>query len=125
MDLYYTHSWNYSYDDVERGFTSVRYADVNNIRSEYSKSSIDEPNQFLINGNYSLPFGFETAVSMRFTSGRPFNALAGSDLNRDGQNTDRPVVNGVMFSRNAFHNQPKPNQRNCNGSRAVDRFLER
>jgi len=104
VDVYYTRSWNYTYDDVERGFTSVRYADVNNIASEYNKSNIDEPNQFLVNGNYFLPLGFEIGSSGRFTSGRPFNATAGTDLNRDGNNTDRPVVNGVMIRRNTFRN---------------------
>jgi len=103
-DVYYTRSWNYSYDDVERGFTSVRYADVNNIVSEYNYSNIDEPHQLLVNGNYTLPMGLAVGTVMRFTSGRPFNATAGSDLNRDGANTDRPIVDGVMLLRNAFRN---------------------
>jgi hypothetical protein len=41
---------------------------------------------------------------MRFTSGRPYNAVVGTDINRDGQNTDRPVINGVMLNRNTFRN---------------------
>ena len=57
-DVYYTRSWNYSYDDVERGFTGIAYADVNDIRSEYNYSNIDEPHQFIGNVNYSLPLGF-------------------------------------------------------------------
>jgi hypothetical protein len=104
LDVYYTPSWNRSYDDVERGFTSVRYADVNNIASEYNFSNIDEPHQFLVNGNVFLPYQFALGTVMRFTSGRPFNAVAGTDLNRDGQNTDRPIVDGVMLPRNAFRN---------------------
>ena len=104
MDVYYTRSWNYSYDDVERGFTSVRYADVNNIRSEYNYSTIDEPHQFLVNGNYFLPHGFEIGTTMRFTSGRPFTGVVGTDVNRDGANTDRPVLNGVLLQRNTFRN---------------------
>jgi hypothetical protein len=104
MDVYYTRSWNYSYDDVERGFTSVRYADVNNIRSEYNYSNIDEPHQFLVNGNYALPHGVEIGTTMRFTSGRPFTGAVGTDINRDGANTDRPIVNGAMLQRNTFRN---------------------
>ena len=104
MDVYYTRSWNYSYDDVERGFTSIRYADVNNIRSEYNYSNIDEPNQFLVNGNYMLRYGFEIGSVMRFTSGRPYTGIVNSDLNKDGQNTDRPIVDGVMLQRNTFRN---------------------
>jgi hypothetical protein len=104
IDVHYTRSWNLSYDDVERGFTSIRYADVNNLRSEYDYSNIDEPNQFLVNGNYFLPRGFEIGTTMRFTSGRPYTGVVGTDVNKDGQNTDRPVLNGVLLQRNTFRN---------------------
>jgi hypothetical protein len=105
VDLYYTRSWNYSYDDVERGFTGIAYADVNDIASEYNYSNIDEPHVFIGNVNYSLPFGLDVASSMKFASGRPFTARAGTtDLNADGQTNDRPIVNGVMFKRNSFRN---------------------
>jgi hypothetical protein len=105
VDLYYTRSWNYSYDDVERGFTGIAYSDVNDIASEYNYSNIDEPHVFIGNVNYSLPFGLDVASSMKFASGRPFTARAGTtDLNADGQTNDRPIVNGVMFKRNSFRN---------------------
>ena len=49
--------------------------------------------------------GIDVASSMRFTSGRPFTARAGTtDLNADGQTNDRPIVDGVMFKRNSFRN---------------------
>ena len=105
IDAYYTRSWNYSYDDIERGFTGIAYADVNDIASEYNYSNIDEPHVFIGNVNYSSPLGIDIASSMRFTSGRPFTARAGtSDLNADGQTNDRPIVDGVMFKRNSFRN---------------------
>jgi hypothetical protein len=105
VDLYYTRSWNYSLDDIERGFTGIAYADVNDISSEYNYSNIDEPHVFLANINYSLPLGLDVASSMKFTSGRPFSARAGTtDLNADGQTNDRPIVDGVMFKRNTFRN---------------------
>jgi hypothetical protein len=103
-DLYYTRSWNFTSEDSERGFTSIRYADVSNLQSEYAYSNIDEPNQFWTNGVYNFPLGFEAGFSMRFTSGRPLNAVAGKDVNGDGQNTDRPIINGVLMQRNAFRN---------------------
>jgi len=105
VDMYYTRSWNYSYDDIERGFTGIAYADVNEIASEYNYSNIDEPHVFIGNVNYSFPMGIDVASSMRFTSGRPFTARAGTtDLNADGQTNDRPIVDGVMFKRNSFRN---------------------
>jgi hypothetical protein len=105
VDLYYTRSWNYTLDDTERGFTGITYADVNNIASEYNFSNIDEPHVFIGNVNYSLPFGVDVASSMKFTSGRPFTAKAGTtDLNQDGNTNDRPIVDGGMFKRNTFRN---------------------
>jgi hypothetical protein len=41
---------------------------------------------------------------MRMTSGRPFTGVVGTDVNRDGANTDRPVLNGVLMLRNTFRN---------------------
>jgi hypothetical protein len=104
IDAYYTRSWNLSYDDAERGFTSIRYADVNDIKSEYGYSNIDERNQLQVNGNYFLKYGFEIGTTMHFNSGMPYSALVGNDINLDGQNTDRPVINGVMLQRNTFRN---------------------
>jgi hypothetical protein len=104
VDLYYTRSWNYTYDDNERGFTGIPYADVYDFESEYNYSNIDEPHVFLANIVYSLPFGFDVASSSKFTSGRPFSARTGGDSNLDGIVNDRPVENGVMFKRNSFRN---------------------
>jgi hypothetical protein len=105
MDFYYTRSWNYSYDDNERGFTSPNYADASNIISEYNYSNIDEPHQFRGTVNYTLPFGFEIASTMKFTAGRPITARTGVDSNQDGVVNDRPIVNGVMLKRNSFRNK--------------------
>lgn len=105
VDAYYTRSVNKSYDDVERGFTGIAYADVNEITSEYNYSNIDEPHVFIGNVNYNLQLGIDVASSMKFTSGRPFTARAGTtDLNRYGQTNDRPIVDGVMFKRNSCRN---------------------
>mgnify|MGYP001793421762 CR=1 FL=1 len=60
---------------------------------------------FIGNVNYSLPLGLDVSTSMKFASGRPFTARAGTtDLNADGQTNDRPIVDGVMFKRNSFRN---------------------
>jgi hypothetical protein len=104
VDLYYTRSWNYSYDDRERGFTGLAYVDPNEIGSEYNFSDIDEPHVFISNVVFSLPYGFDIASSSKFTSGRPFTARTGSDSNNDGNVNDRPIENGVMFKRNTFRN---------------------
>jgi hypothetical protein len=100
MDFYYTRSWNYSYDDNERGFTSPNYADVNNIVSEYNYSNIDEPHQFRGTVNY-ITIGFEL-LQREFSAGRPITARTGVDST--GTNNDRPIVDG-MLKRNSLRNK--------------------
>jgi hypothetical protein len=104
FDLYYTLSWKYAHDDTERGISGLTYDDAFNLANEYGLSNIDQRHQFVANGLYHLPYGFEVSSTARFISGRPLNALAGTDLNRDGQLSDRPIVDGQVFIRNAFRN---------------------
>lgn len=104
LDAHYTLAWNYSSDDSERGISAIRYDNVLNLQNEYSYSNIDERHQFVADSIFQMPFGFEIGATSRFTSGRPFTALAGSDLNKDQQNTDRPVINGQVLERNTFRN---------------------
>ena len=103
-DAYYTLSWNLTSDDSERGISSVRYDNVLNLNKEYGYSNIDERNQFVADAVYSLPKGFELSATSRLTSGRPYTAIAGTDLNKDSQNTDRPIFNGDVLARNTFRN---------------------
>ncbi len=104
FDAYYTLGWNFSADDSERGISSIRYDDVLNLRNEYNYSNIDERHQFITHGVYTLPRGFQIGTTSRFTSGRPYTAVAGTDLNRDQQNTDRPIIGGQVLARNTFRN---------------------
>lgn len=104
LDANYTLAWNFSGDDSERGISSIRYDNVLNLNNEYSYSDIDERHQFVADSVFQLPLGFEIGATCRLTSGRPFTALAGSDLNHDQQTTDRPVINGEVLERNTFRN---------------------
>ncbi|HLK51846.1 MAG TPA: hypothetical protein VKU42_00240, partial [Candidatus Angelobacter sp.] len=104
LNANYTLAWNFSGDDSERGISSIRYDNVLNLNNEYNYSDIDERHQFVANSVFQLPFGLEMGATSRLTSGRPFTALAGLDLNHDQQNTDRPVVNGQVLQRNTFRN---------------------
>jgi hypothetical protein len=40
---------------------------------------------------------------MMFASGRPFNATTGVDNNGDGIQNDRPVIDGAVIPKSAFH----------------------
>lgn len=80
------------------------YDDPLDLANEYYFSTLDQRHQFVANGLYSLPFRFEVSSTARFISGRPLNAVAGTDLNRDGQLSDRPLIDGQVIKRNSFRN---------------------
>lgn len=104
FNTYYTFSHNYSSDDSERGISTIRYDNVLNLNKEYAPSNIDQRHQFLIDSVVNLPYGFEMGGTTRLTSGLPFTAVAGTDLNKDQQNTDRPILNGQVVARNTYRN---------------------
>jgi hypothetical protein len=106
LNAYYTLSWNQSETDTERPVANIVYESVANLANDYSWSNLDMRHQFTGSGVFFLPAGFDVSTTARLASGRPFNATVGSagDLNRDGQTTDRPIVDGLVIARNAFRN---------------------
>jgi hypothetical protein len=52
-----------------------------------------------------LPKALELSTTIRANTGRPFSALVGSDLNKDGVSRDRPVLDGVVIPRNTYRNK--------------------
>jgi hypothetical protein len=106
FQAFYTVAQNFSDDDSERSAGGFDYMDSFNLRSEYNWSSLDIRHNFTGNTVYTLPFGFQVSGIVRARSGLPLNPRAGSDLNRDGTNNDRPYFEtGVPFLRNYFRNR--------------------
>ena len=57
----------------------------------------------MVNSVWQSPWwGLGLSGSFRYATGSPYTGLAGRDVNNDGNNTDRPTVNGVHFDRNSF-----------------------
>jgi hypothetical protein len=105
FQAFYTVAQNYSDDDSERSAGGFDYMDSFNLKSEYYFSSMDIRHNFTGNAVYSLPWGFELSGIFRARTGLPINPRAGSDLNRDGNNNDRPFRSaGDPFPRNYFRN---------------------
>ena len=104
VDLYYTLSGTKSQDDLERPVNSIAYNDAYDLESEYAWANIDQRHQFTATGLVYLPAQFEVSATMRLNSGRPFTALAGSDLNKDSVLRDRPVLDGAVIGRNTYRN---------------------
>jgi hypothetical protein len=103
-DAYYTLSWTRSQDDLERPVNSIAYDNAYDLENEYGWANIDQRHQFTATGLVFLPKSFEVSTTLRLNSGRPYSALAGSDLNRDGVQRDRAVINGVVVKRNTYRN---------------------
>jgi hypothetical protein len=87
------------------------YESAANLENDYSWSNLDMRHQFTTTNLFFLPWNVEVSSTERFLSGRPFSATAGSagDLNKDGQTTDRPVIDGRVVARNTFRNTPFSN----------------
>lgn len=109
LQTYYTLSKNLSDDDNERDAGGQAAVNAFNFLEEYSYARLDVRHLLLVNGLYDLPWGFQVSALGRFRSGRPFEALAGSnfDANEDTISNDRPfAAPGVPFARNAFRDRP-------------------
>jgi hypothetical protein len=55
-----------------------------NPDSERGPATHDQRHRFVLSGLYQLPWDMQVSTITTFASGRPFNILAGADLNGDG-----------------------------------------
>lgn len=75
--------------------------DANRLgRFETGDSLLDQRHRLAVSGWWTLPHHLTVGGLATLASARPFNITAGSDLNGDGANVDRPVINGVVIGRN-------------------------
>ena len=79
--------------------TGVSVTDSTNIKRDYGLSSSDQRHRFVLQGVWQPRARFVTgwliAPNVTWTSGFPINAVAGSDLNGDSVNNDRPLYQGA------------------------------
>jgi hypothetical protein len=71
--------------------------------SEWGPTATDERHRVVAMGVFELPYGIQLSPVFQAATARPYNLLAGSDLNRDGTNNDRWVdpATGEQVSLNA------------------------
>ncbi|HYZ86973.1 MAG TPA: carboxypeptidase regulatory-like domain-containing protein [Bryobacteraceae bacterium] len=107
FQAFYTLSETFSDSDEERDSGGFSYDNPFNFSRDYNYSRLDARHNFVGNFVTFLPWGFELAGIYRARSGYPLNPTAGSDLNTDTSNTDRPyIANGVPMRRDEFRNRP-------------------
>ena len=98
-----TWSEDEDHDSNERNFAGIQQEDYNNIDLNWGPSNRDQEWKVVLNGLWDTPFwGIGVSGAFRFATGSPFNPIANSDINGDGNSgTDRPTVNGDHFGRNS------------------------
>jgi hypothetical protein len=81
------------------------------LPGEFGYTNFDERNRFTASGVFDLPYGFQVAPSFQASTGRPYSALAGHDIDGDGRSTiDRacadnsstPVNGCVQYAPDTF-----------------------
>lgn len=82
-------------DDVVDFNSDFQANDQTNLRAEHALSSFDQRHKIVVYGFWTAPGSVELAPIFRANSARPFNLLAGIDLNQDRHSTsDRPLFAG-------------------------------
>ena len=90
-------SWSGAYGGQATASYGGSYLDVLRenefLPSEYGPTQFDERNRFSGSGVFRLPYGFEINPIFEWSTARPYTALAGFDVNGDGQSyLDRACV---------------------------------
>ncbi|HEY4051418.1 MAG TPA: carboxypeptidase regulatory-like domain-containing protein [Acidobacteriaceae bacterium] len=99
----YTYSVDRDDDSNERDPFTFRYANLYNLKAEYSLSDRDEPNKFNGYGLGNLPFGFKGDVRIQQHSAEPEtdNSLGtGTGAPCSVNNSQTRFVNGIDCGRN-------------------------
>lgn len=73
------------------GSTRPMRWDQPKAEDEWGPNQTDERHRFVFLGVFEMPYGIQLSPVIQAASARPYNLIAGSDLNRDGLNNDRWV----------------------------------
>jgi len=102
VSLLGTYTWSHDINTVEWDGTQQApnsYSCL--VACEKATSLLNQTNRASVSATYSLPWGFMLSGWMEAASGFPFNITTGVDNNGDGNNSDRPIINGVLIGRDA------------------------
>jgi Carboxypeptidase regulatory-like domain/TonB dependent receptor-like, beta-barrel len=102
-----SYTWSHTLNTVEPDVPQQDPNDSNFLgAAEKATSLLDQRHRAVLTGWYELPRHFTFGSSSTLSSGRPFNATTGVDNNGDGSNSDRPVIDGAVASRNFGRGTP-------------------
>ena len=102
VSLLGTYTWSHDINTVEWDGTGQNPNDYGClVACEKATSLLNQTNRASVSATYNLGWGFMLSGWMEAASGFPFNITTGVDNNGDGNNSDRPVINGVVIGRDA------------------------
>ncbi len=130
FDASYTLGWALNNNDSV-GDSGNNVTNSTSLNADYGWSSSDQRHRFVIQGVYQPRFGvdgplrylvngFDFSTNATVTSGFPYSALAGSDLNNDGVTNDY----ALFATRNTFRG-PIFREWNVRGSRLFPLYRDR
>jgi hypothetical protein len=100
--LNYTYAVNRDDDSNERDFNRQYMLNVYNLNADAAYAKNDIRHNFNTNVLFDLGHGFMLSSLLMAHTGIPGRYVINSDLNNDGnKNNDRPVINGVLVSRDS------------------------
>src|SRR5262249_49765325 len=73
---------------------------------ERGPSLLDQRHRAVFIASYQLPYGISAGTVVQVASARAFNPTTGVDNNGDGNNNDRPVIDGAVAGRYSFRGTP-------------------
>ena len=89
FNLFANYSLGFARGDTDGSGTFPAYS--YDLGSEFGRSSSDVRHNFVIGGNFVLPWGISASPFIIASSGRPFNITKGIDSNGDSLFTERPT----------------------------------
>ena len=96
-----TWSQDKDHDSNERNFSGIQAEDVKNLDLNYALSNRDQAWRGIMTGLWETGWwGVNVAGSFRYSTGSTWTISAGSDVNLDTNNVDRPTILGVHQERN-------------------------
>jgi hypothetical protein len=103
------YTWSHTLDTVDPDTTSQNPNDPRRTGRDYELGNaiFDQRSRFVLSGVYAAPLGFTVGGIATLASGLPYNAVTGATNSGDtGAVTERPVIDGVVLSRNAERGTP-------------------
>ncbi len=107
-DMLLSYVWSHTTDNVDPDTTSQNPNDANFPNDQERGNAIyDQRNRFVASGDYVAPFKIQVGGVLTLAGGLPYNITTGTTNSGDTSGTtDRPIVNGVVLTRNAGRGTP-------------------